>query len=204
MIFLVRHATTATTGKKLGGRTETPLDDRGRQQAQATAERLAGVRLKAVYTSPLARAAETARIVAQPHRLEPIPEDGLLEVDYGRWTDRALAPLTRTKLWPVIQQRPSLVTFPDGESIRGMQLRAVEAVERLAARHNRRAIAAVTHADVIKALVAFYAGSPLDAYQRIGCDVASVTVIATGGGERPMVLRLNDTGPLSSPHTAPR
>lgn len=194
-IFLVRHATTASTGRKLGGRTETPLDERGQGQAEATAQRLAEVPLKAVYASPLARTMQTAAAVAAPHRLEVVADPGLLEVDYGRWTDRALAPLTRTTIWPVIQQRPSLVTFPQGESIRGAQLRAVDALEVIAARHDRRAVAVVSHADVIKALVAFYAGMPLDHFQRIACDPASVTVIALGRGSRPFVIRTNDTGP---------
>ena len=196
-LLLVRHATTAATGKRLGGRTEASLDERGRGQAEAAAERLAEVPLKAVYASPLARTAETATIVARPHRLKVRHEDGLLEVEYGRWTDRPLKPLTRTKLWPVIQRRPSLVAFPEGETIRAAQLRAIDALEVLVARHRRDVIAAVSHADVIKAVVAFYLGQPLDLFQRIMIAPASVTVLALQPGEQPALLRLNDDGPLT-------
>ncbi len=196
-LYLVRHAVTAATGKRLGGHTDAPLSEEGRQQAAATAERLAAVKLAAVYASPLPRTAETAAIVAAPHKLAVQDAPGVIEVDYGRWTDRPLKSLYRTKLWPVIQQTPSLVTFPDGESIRGMQARAVDACEAIAARHDKRNVVVVSHADVIKALVAFYSGMPLDTFQRIMVAPASVTVIVTGKGARPTVVRTNDTGRLA-------
>ncbi len=196
-LLLIRHATTAATGQRLGGRTQAPLDDKGREQAKATAERLAEVPLRAVYASPLARTMETAQIVAEKHRLPVLPDEGLLEVEYGRWTDRPLKPLYRHKLWPVIQARPSLVRFPDGETIREAQVRAVDALEALVARHRRTAIAAVTHADVIKAVVAFYLGEPLDLFQRLVVSPASVTVLSLAPGGQPALLRFNDDGPLT-------
>lgn len=200
-LVLVRHATTASTGKRLGGRTTAPLDEAGRGQAEATAQRLAGVALKAVYASPLPRTLETAEIVAAPHRLTVQHDEGLLEVEYGDWTDRPLKPLTRTKKWPVIQARPSLVTFPGGESIREAQLRAVGAVERIVAAHRNAAVAVVSHADVIKALVSFYVGQPLDLFQRLHVSPASITVLQlSADGGQPVLVRFNDDGPL---HSAP-
>jgi probable phosphoglycerate mutase len=197
-VFLIRHATTAATGKKLGGRTQAPLDEPGRAQAEATAQRLADVPFKAVHASPLARTMETAEIVAAPHGLAVQPCDGLLEVEYGRWTDRPLAAVARQKLWPVIQARPSLVTFPDGETIRAAQLRAVDAVEELVAANKGRVIAVVSHADVIKAIVSFYLGQPLDLFQRIAINPASTTVLELAPGARPALLRLNDDGPYET------
>lgn len=197
-LFLVRHATTAATGTRLGGRTQTPLDEQGRGQAAAAAQRLAPVPLAAVFASPLARTVETAEAVAAPHGLTVVPDDGLLEVEYGRWTDRSLAPLTKHKLWPVIQARPSLVAFPDGETIRGAQLRAVDAIERIVARQPRSAVAAVSHADVIKAVVAFYLGMPLDLFQRLVVPPASTTVLQLAPGGQPALLRFADDGPLTA------
>jgi probable phosphomutase (TIGR03848 family) len=197
MLLLIRHATTAATGKRLGGRTETELDANGRAQAEAAGQRLAEVPLKAVYASPLARTRQTAELVAAPHRVPVTEDDGLLEVEYGRWTDRPLKPLFRTKLWPVIQARPSLVRFPDGETIRGMQLRAVDAVERIVGRHRDDVVGVVTHADVIKAVVAFYVGQPLDLFQRLHVAPASVTALQLSPGGQPVLLRFNDDGPLT-------
>jgi probable phosphomutase (TIGR03848 family) len=190
-IHLLRHAVTAATGTKLGGRTQAPLSDTGRGQAEALRDHLADVDLKAIYASPLPRTTETAEIVAKPHRLKVRPAEGVIEVDYGRWTDRPLKPLYKHKMWPAIQQTPSLVTFPDGESIRGMQERAITAVEEIAAKHDGKKIAIVSHADVIKALVAAYSGMPLDSFQRIMVNPASVTVISTGKGARPAILSVN-------------
>lgn len=197
-ILLVRHAVTAATGKRLGGRTTAPLDDRGQAQAESVAERLAGLPIKAVYTSPLPRTRQTATAIADRHGLEPVDEDGLLEVEYGRWTDRPLAQVAKTKLWPVIQQRPSLVEFPDGESIRGAQLRAVDAVERLVAAHRRDVVVVVSHADVIKLIVAFYLSQPIDGFQRLHVPPASVTALQLVPHGVPMLLRLGDDGPLSA------
>ncbi|MGH3666060.1 MAG: histidine phosphatase family protein [Egibacteraceae bacterium] len=199
-LVLVRHGTTATTGKRLGGRTDASLDDKGREQAEAVAERLADVPLKAVYASPLPRTRETAEIVARPHRLKVRDDGGLLEVEYGRWTDRPLKPLLRTKLWPVIQLRPSLAGFPSGETIRGAQLRAVDALEAIVTRHPRHAVAVVSHADVIKAVVSFYLGQPLDLFQRLHVSPASATVLSVSAdGGQPLLLRFNDDGPLRDP-----
>lgn len=197
-LFLIRHATTAATGKKLGGRTQAPLDEPGRGQAEAAAQRLADVPFKAIYASPLARTTETAEIVAAPHKLVVQPCEGIIEVEYGKWTDKPLSTVSKHKLWPVIQARPSLVAFPDGETIREAQLRAVDAIEELVAANKGKVIAAVSHADVIKAIVSFYLGQPLDLFQRVVINPASATVLQLEPGGRPALLRLNDDGPMDA------
>jgi probable phosphomutase (TIGR03848 family) len=197
MLVLVRHGTTAATGSRLGGHTDAGLDEAGRAQAEAVAERLAGVPLRAVYASPLQRTIDTAAPIAAKRGLAVQPCPGVIEVDYGDWTDRPLQPLARTKLWPTIQTRPSLVRFPGGETIRGAQLRAAEALEEIVAAHKRTAVVVVSHADIIKAVVAFYLGQPLDLFQRLHIAPASITMLQLdAGGGRPMLLRLNDDGPL--------
>ncbi len=195
-LLLIRHGVTATTGRRLGGRTQAELSDAGREQARQLGERIADLPVRAVYSSPLARTWQTAQLVGAAVGREPVACDGLLEVDYGRWTDRPLKSVARTKMWPVIQARPSLAAFPDGETIRSAQLRASDATETLVARHPRSVIAAVSHADVIKALVAFYLSLPLDGFQRLHVAPASVTVLALSAGGRPALLRFNDDGPL--------
>jgi probable phosphomutase (TIGR03848 family) len=203
-IVLVRHATTAATGKRLGGWTPgVHLDEAGTAQAQATAERLAGARIAAVYSSPLERTLDTARIVARPHGLKVRIRRGLGEVHYGDWTDRPLGQLRRRKLWPVIQATPSRVTFPGGESIRGAQARAVDATESLAAEHPGEVIVCVSHADIIKAVVAHHLGMPLDTFQRLVIAPASITVLALPVGAAPLLLAINDTG-VAGPPLPPR
>ncbi len=195
-ILLVRHATTAATGKRLGGWTPgVHLDDNGVAQAEATARRIADADLDvaAVYASPLERTQDTAKIIARAVSLRVRTRRGLGEVDYGDWTDRPLSQLRRRKDWAVIQQTPSRFTFPNGDSIRGAQARVVEEVEALAAAHPKDTIVAVSHADIIKAAVAHFLGMPLDTFQRIVVSPASITVLALPEGGAPMLLSLNET-----------
>lgn len=199
-IVLVRHATTAATGKRLGGWTPgVHLDDAGRDQAEATAERLAGLPVAAVYASPLERTQETARIVAKPHGVRVRTRRELGEVDYGDWTDEPLGKLRRRKDWTVVQATPSRMTFPGGESIRAAQARAVTATEELAAAHGDDAIVCVSHADVIKAVVAHHLAMPLDAFQRLVIAPASVTVLHLPARGHPLLLACNDTGTVPVP-----
>jgi probable phosphomutase (TIGR03848 family) len=195
IVVLVRHATTAATGKRLGGWTPgVHLDAKGRDQAEVTAQRLADMEITAVYASPLERTQETARIVAKPHGLRVRTRKGIGEVDYGEWTDKPLSALRRRKAWATIQATPSRVTFPGGESIRAAQARAVDATEELAAAHSGDTIVLVSHADVIKAIVAHHLAMPLDAFQRLVVDPASVSVLALPDTGPPALLRFNDTG----------
>ena len=195
-LLLIRHGVTAATGTRLGGRTQTALSETGREQARAAGARIGELPVKALYASPLARTWQTAEIIGEALGRQPVACDGLLEVDYGRWTDRSLKTVARSKMWPVIQARPSLASFPDGETIRQAQLRAADAIEALIARHRTGVIAAVSHADVIKVLVAFYLSLPLDAFQRLHVSPASVSVLQLSPGGRPVLLRFNDDGAL--------
>jgi probable phosphomutase (TIGR03848 family) len=198
-LVLARHATTAATGARLGGWTKgVHLDAKGRAQAEAAATRLSDVPLAAVYASPLERTQQTARGIARTHGLRVRTRVGIGEVDYGRWTDEPLAKLRRRKLWSTIQATPSRVTFPGGESIRGAQARAVDALEEIAEAHTGEIVAAVSHADIIKAALAHFLGMPLDAFQRLVVDPASLSVVHLPPGEAPLVLACNSTGRLPS------
>jgi probable phosphomutase (TIGR03848 family) len=193
-LVLLRHATTRTTGKRLGGRKPGfHLDAGGRLQAEAAARRLASLPISAVYSSPLERTRETAAPVARAHGLRVRIERGILEVDYGDWTDRPLAELRRRALWRTIQQAPSRVTFPGGESIRGAQQRAVEATERIAAVHPGETVVVVSHADVIKAVIAHHLGLGLDLFQRLVVSPASSSVLVLPEGAAPVLVSMNDT-----------
>lgn len=191
-LVLVRHAPTAETGTRLTGRLPgVPLDERGRRVAEETADRLADVRLAAVYASPIERTWETATILGARHGLEPIPHEGLLEVDYGRWSGRTLKSLTRLKSWQTVQHTPSRMAFPDGETLAGAAARAVAACESLAASHRTQTIALVSHADIIKGILSHYLGQPLDLFQRIAVAPGSISVIDLPPGGPPMVVTVN-------------
>lgn len=201
-VVLIRHGrTTANVSGVLAGRSPgVGLDDVGVAGAAALAERLGSVQPAAVVSSPLERCVQTANAVAagRSPAIEVVTDDGLTECDYGEWTGRSLAELRREKLWKVVQEHPSGVVFPGGESLRAAQARAVTAIRdrdaRLAQSHGAEAVwFAVSHADVIKAILADALGMHLDQFQRLVVDPCSVSVVSYTE-RRPFVLRVNDLG----------
>ena len=198
-VLLVRHGrTTANTSGVLAGRTAgVRLDERGEEQAARAGDRLAGLPLRAVVTSPLERCRQTAAHIAkrQQGASKVSREKGLAEVDYGEWTGQTLKTLAKEPLWKTVQGQPSAVTFPGGESMAGMAARSVAAVRRwdaaVEAEHGAEALwVAVSHGDVIKAVLADALGLHLDTFQRIVVDPASISVVRYTPG-RPFVLMTN-------------
>ncbi|MEJ2012090.1 MAG: histidine phosphatase family protein [Anaerolineales bacterium] len=195
VLYLIRHAQNEYVAKgKLAGRLpQVHLDERGRQQAEALAGLLKTVRFKAIYASPLERAMETAVPLAAAHGKETQALKGLLEIDYGKWQGYSLKALHRRKLWSVIQHQPSLAHFPDGESFAQAQARIVATLESLRRRHrsNKACIACVFHSDPIKLAIAHYLGLPIDLFQRLTVEPASVSILAIGDhGSR--LVKMND------------
>jgi len=199
LLVLVRHGLTAQTGKVLYGRTPgIPLDERGRAQARALAARLVPLRPTAIYSSPLERCRETVEPLAEVTRLPITLRDALIEMDAGDWTGRSLPQLRRSKHWPTVQREPSTFRFPGGgEGFAEAHERVVAEAERLARRHRRGRVVLATHGDLVRILVAYYTGVPLDGFQRFGADTASVSIVATDGNGWAQVLLMNDTGDLS-------
>jgi broad specificity phosphatase PhoE len=172
-VLLIRHGRSAanTDGVLAGRAPGVHLDDTGREQAAAAAERVGAVSLA---------------------------DKRLLECGYGSWTGRSLKELAKDQLWRAVQEHPSSVTFPDGETLRDMQSRAVACLRdwdaRLETEHGADTLwAAVSHGDVIKAVLADALGVHLDHFQRIVVDPGSVSVIRYTP-MRPFVVRLNDVG----------
>jgi probable phosphomutase (TIGR03848 family) len=198
-VLLVRHGrTTANTAGVLAGWTEgVSLDDTGQAQVRALAQRLSGVPLAAVVSSPLQRCKETTDLLLDGRDDVPRHEDDRVgEVRYGDWSGRELKTLAKDPLWKVVQGHPSAMTFPgdEGESMSAMATRATTAVREWSARLGDDAVyVVVSHGDVIKAVLADALGMHLDQFQRIVVDPASVSVV-TYTPLRPFVVRSNDMG----------
>ena len=212
-LVLARHGrTTANVSGVLAGRSKgVHLDEHGMEQAQTAAERLAGVPIAAIVTSPLERCRETARVIArrQESPSKVASERGLLECDYGSWTGRELKTLVKEPMWRTVQAHPSAAAFPDGESMAEMSARAVAAIRKWDARiteeHGDSAVwVAVSHGDVIKAVLADALGIHLDAFQRIVVDPASLSVVRYTP-MRPFVVTMNSAaGDLSHLRPPPK
>ena len=204
LLLLIRHSVTESTGKQLSGSLPgIHLSQKGQDQARLLAERLSPLRIAGIYASPLERCVETAEAIAQGRGMDVQRVPALEEVGYGRWTGRPLAQLARTKLWKRLHQAPSTITFPEGESLAEVQRRSMAALEEIVASHPRATVAVVTHADVIRLVLAQVAGVHLDLYQRLTVSPASVSAVSIGD-QGPRVLLVNDTGTLADLAPRPR
>ena len=181
-VILARHGRTAANASGvLAGRGKgVHLDDTGTAQARAAAARLSGLDLALVVASPLERCRETVRLLVPGTKA--VPDRRLLECDYGEWTGRGLAQLAKEKLWRTVQSQPSAARFPGGESLQELSSRAVAAIRdrdaAVEAEFGGHAVwLAVSHGDVIKAILADALGMHLDAFQRIMVDPASLSVV---------------------------
>jgi probable phosphomutase (TIGR03848 family) len=180
LLLLIRHGENDFTKKhKLAGYTpNVHLNERGQSQAQALADALKEVPIKAIYSSPLERAVETATPIAAARGLEVQVEAGLLETNVGKWQGRSLAALRLQKAWRVVQSAPSRAQFPEGETFYECQARIITALDSVSRNYKPQdIIACVFHADPIKLAVAHYIGLPLDHFQRLSCDTGSLTAL---------------------------
>ena len=196
-LLLVRHGVTAHTGPLLSGRMPgIDLSEKGVEQAQAAAERVAVLKVAAVYASPIERTTQTASYIATRLGLDVQPLPGVIEADYGDWTGGKIADLAKTDEWKVVQAAPSRAVFPGGESLRAMQARMVDALDAVVAAHPHETVVVVSHADPIKSAIAHYTGMHLDLFQRLHVSPASVTVLDFHPYGA-LLVKCNDTGGLA-------
>lgn len=205
-VILVRHGHSTSNGDGiLAGRLPgIHLSDRGREQVGRLAERFAGTEVARVVSSPLERCRETAGAIAGAVGVEVLEEEGLQECAYGAWTGRKLSELAKDPLWSTVQDDPGSARFPDddryaAESLAEMSDRVVQAVQRHDAEvreaHGENAVwVAVTHGDLVKALLADATGAGLSRFQRYTADPASVSVVRYGG-RHTFLLAANDLVP---------
>jgi probable phosphomutase (TIGR03848 family) len=184
LLLLIRHGENDYSRKgRLAGRLPgIHLNDRGKGQADELRKALADTPLKAIYSSPLERAMETAEPIARARGLKIIQLPGLLEANVGKWQGQSIRRLALTKYWRIIQQAPSRAGHPDGETFLQTQTRIVSALDEICQNFKPDdVIACVFHSDPIKLAIAHYIGLPLDHFQRLACDTASVSILAIGG-----------------------
>jgi probable phosphomutase (TIGR03848 family) len=196
-LLLVRHGHTDAAGKRLTGwAAGVHLNEPGRQQAEHLIERLDGIRVDAIYSSPLERCRETAAPLAKARRLSVHIRRRLIETGYGEWTGRSIAQVRKTKLWRTVERVPSAMRFPGGESLLEVQARAVDEVNRIAQDHPKGVVVVVSHADPIRLVIAQVAGADVDHLHRLVVDTCSITAVALDDAV-PRLLKVNDTGDLA-------
>jgi len=179
--FLIRHASCSGLGQKLWGRTPgICLNEKGETQAQRLAERFKKMTLNAIYSSPLERALQTGSVIARNMKLEVKKSAAANEINFGEWTGKTFDELSSDEQWRRFNSHRSMTKIPGGESFLEVQNRIVNEIEELAVQHGKARVGIVSHADVIRAAVAYFAATPIDMVQRFEISPCSVTVVEVG------------------------
>jgi probable phosphoglycerate mutase len=180
-IFFVRHGSHDRLNHVLCGRMPgVYLSERGRDEVLAVGGRLSSERLSAVYSSPLERTQETAELIAEASGLPVETSEDLLEVDFGAWTGVTFEDLRADPRWPDWSKDRGAARTPDGESLPEVQARLRRFVEAAIVRHPDQRIAAVSHGDPIKTILAAAIGMPLANIDRLEISPASISVLVAG------------------------
>jgi broad specificity phosphatase PhoE len=194
-ILLIRHGSTDPLGRVLYGRMPgVHLNAEGRRQAEAVALAVKGrYALSEVVASPMERTRETAQFIADGQGLNIITEDEINEIDFGGWMGESFDELQHREDWKLYNESRSTAWPPGGESMMEVQARAWRALARIMDRHRQQqnvTVAAISHGDVVRALLLLLLGMAIDHIHRLEIAPASVSEILLGEGE-PRVVHVN-------------
>ena len=195
-LYLVRHgATPLTAENRFSGDVGVDLSPEGRAQVVGLAARLEHDPISAIYCSPLSRAVETARILAGPHGLDPIPEEGLKEISHGRWEG-----LTRQEVeerfgdeYASWEADPFTFAPVGGESGVAVLARALPAARRIIAGHDGETILVVSHKATLRLLLCALLGIDPRGYRdRLDQSPACLNVVDLRDPVRARLVLFND------------
>jgi probable phosphoglycerate mutase len=180
--ILVRHGESEGVHDRLVGRSPgAALTERGRTQLRQTAAYLKDYKIDSYISSPQQRARETAEILAGSGLVSI--ETAFDECDFGGWTGARFAELAENPEWKVYNELRSLHCAPGGESIADVQHRAVQRILQIRSEIPDGArVCVVTHGDVIRLVLTYFAAAPLDSFVRLHIDTGSVSIVWLGDG----------------------
>ena len=179
IVYMLRHAQSVanTKGILAGQDNSVALSKMGQQQSRLLVPYLSSIKFSKIYSSPLLRCIQTIEPFMQANPdLDFKIDERFIEMDYGNWSGRRLAALSREKRWRDIQSKPSTFTFPDGESFRQMRRRVDQAI--LDLKNQKSPILIITHGDIIKMAVASLLNLPIDKFQSFVAEPASLTIFS--------------------------
>lgn len=189
--LLIRHGMTDAVGTVMTGRTPgLLLNHEGVTHVATLPQRLAAVPIDAVYSSPLERTVATAQVLAEARGIDVRLEPRIVEIHYGGWTGRQFAAMTADPQWQLYNTVRSVTRPPDGELLIDVQQRAVAAVLDLHERHPGQTVALVSHGDVLRAILQYFLGMPIDFVLRLELSPGRISVLQIGAGA-PRVLQVN-------------
>jgi len=194
-LYLVRHGQTAWNKEEIfRGRTDVPLDETGLRQAELAGEYFKGLEIHGIYSSPLARAWQTAQKIASRHSHQVQPLEGIIDMSFGNWEGhpheeiRKMDPETY-RLW---REEPHRARLPGGESLDEVRVRAMAAVEEVIQSNSGKTLVLVSHRVVNKVLVCGILGIDNSHFWQIAQDTAAINLIQHRKGRYVLSL-LNET-----------
>ena len=189
-IYLVRHGTTqANKENRFAGRTTEELHPEGIDQIKQVGGKLRNNNISAVYCGPSKRTTQSAEILASLLNVSFSPNDGLDEIDIAHWDG-----LTKDEIrqncgdqYPTWLESPQVFSLPGCETLKQVQERAVEAVERLLAQHESKSLLLVSHLIVLRCLVLYYQGFDIKDFRSIKIDNGSIICLSDDAEGRRLI-----------------
>jgi len=194
-IYLVRHGQTAWNKEEIfRGRTDVPLDETGRKQAEFVGQYFRGIEIHAIYSSPLARAWETAEAIARSHNLKVEPLEAMIDMSFGNWEGHAHQEIREIdgetyRRWA---ESPHLARLPGGESLDDVRARSMTALEALVRNHPDQNLVLVSHRVVCKVLICAILGLDNSHFWQISLDTTAINLIQYRNG-RYILSLMNET-----------
>jgi broad specificity phosphatase PhoE len=184
IFLLIRHGQTGYVDEEvLAGRIDEPLTDYGRQQAQRLAEVLSPKPIKAIYSSPMCRAVETAQPLADAAHLFLEMDPMLTQVDFGEWQGLPFDELEGRDDWQTFRNDPSSIGCPGGENMAAVRHRVLLGLQRIASSYEDDDLVAIfAHGSIIRHAITFFLEMPLSALNRVKIDPASVSALQVKNG----------------------
>jgi probable phosphoglycerate mutase len=178
IIYLLRHAqSVANTKGILAGQDDSvELSKAGFKQAESLVSYLSAIKFSKVYSSPLIRCIQTiAPFMEKNSKIDFQIDNRVIEMNYGKWSGRKLAVLSKDSKWKNVQNNPAGFTFPQGESFKSMRKRIDLVLADL--KKKKGPILVVTHGDIIKMAITSSLGLPINRFQSFVVEPASLTII---------------------------
>lgn len=179
-VYLLRHGETANARQVcLNGHFDVALSDQGWHQSRQLAQALKDMPIHSIYSSDLQRAHEGARLIAEPHNLEPQTYPELRELSFGNWEGLSVKELHKKYPGEMEQRLKDTEDFraEGGESFQELQARVVPKFEEIIARHPEDQIVVMCHGGVIRTLLSHILGMPVSRLFRISQEYAAVNII---------------------------
>jgi len=199
-VYLIRHGQTAWNKEEIfRGRADIPLNEIGFREAELVGEYLKGMEIHAIYSSPLSRARETARRIAQFFNLKVQPLVGIVDMHFGRWEGRPLKEVQTydREIYLQWREKPHLVRIPDSESLDEVRVRAMAALGEVIQYHQGKNLVLVSHRVINKVIICGILGIDNSHFWQIGQDTGAINLIQFQEGKYVLSL-LNETCHLKS------